>query len=134
MYINNLQRYMDPERRNKFSLERFSHWHCWWVYSTSLSGGELIYEYDTINQIVHVGVPCSVTSSGDVYWFKDGRTVPDVLQTTFEWPSKDFSMLYSATLSRNRGKVFMGHDASMETSNILALTANIDSERYSKKL
>ena len=99
-----------------------------------MSGGELIYEYDTINQIVHVGVPCSVTSSGDVYWFKDGHTVPDVLQTTFEWPSKDFSMLYSATLSRNRGKVFMGHDASMETSNILALTANIDSERYSKKL
>ena len=75
---------------------------------------------------MHVGIPHSATSSGGVYFFKDGRTVPDVLQTTFEWPDRDLTMLYSATLasSRNRGKVFMGHDASMEVSNILAITVD----------
>ena len=81
---------------------------------------------------MHVGIPHSATSSGGVYFFKDGRTVPDVLQTTFEWPDRDLTMLYSATLasSRNRGKVFMGHDASMEVSNILAITVDQDSTRY----
>ncbi|MFZ2341213.1 MAG: Gfo/Idh/MocA family oxidoreductase [Bacteroidales bacterium] len=131
-----LDRYMGPEERDKFSLERFFRWRCWWDYSTGLSGDLLTHEYDAANQIMHLGIPDSATSSGGVYFFKDGRTVPDVLQTTFEWPSKNLTMLYSATLasSRNRGKVFMGHDASMEVSNLLHITADRNSERYADKI
>lgn len=136
MTSNNLQRFMGPQGRDEFSLERFFRWRCWWDYSTGLSGDLLTHEYDAINQIMHVGIPYSATSSGGVYWFKDGRTVPDVLQTTFEWPDRDLTMLYSATLasSRSRGKVFMGHDASMEVSNILSLTADRNSDRYAQKI
>ena len=131
-----LERYVGPDERSKFSLERFFRWRCWWDYSTGLSGDLLTHEYDAVNQIMHVGIPHSATSSGGVYFFKDGRTVPDVLQTTFEWPDKDLTMLYSATLasSRNRGKVYMGHDASMEVSNILAITVDQDSTRYAEKI
>ena len=131
-----LERYMGPEERDKFSLERFFRWRCWWDYSTGLSGDLLTHEYDAANQIMHLGIPDSATSSGGVYFFKDGRTVPDVLQTTFEWPSKNLTMLYSATLasSRSRGKVFMGHDASMEVSNLLHITADRNSERYADKI
>jgi predicted dehydrogenase len=131
-----LERYMGPEERSEFSLERFFRWRCWWDYSTGLSGDLLTHEYDAVNQIMHVGIPNSATSSGGVYFFKDGRTVPDVLQTTFEWPDRNLTMLYSATLasSRDRGKVFMGHDASMEVSNILTLVADRNSERYAEKI
>ena len=105
----NLLKYVGPEARDKFSLERFFRWRCWWDYSTGLSGDLLTHEYDAINQLMGVGIPHSATSSGGVYFFKDGRTVPDVLQTTFEFPEKNLTMLYSATLasSRNRGKVIM---------------------------
>lgn len=131
-----LEKYVGPEERGKFSLERFFRWRCWWDYSTGLSGDLLTHEYDAVNQIMKVGIPHAATSSGGVYFFKDGRTVPDVLQTTFEFPDKDMTMLYSATLasSRNRGKVFMGHDASMEVSNILAITVDQDSTRYAEKI
>jgi predicted dehydrogenase len=136
MMSNHLERYTGPDERDKFSLERFFRWRCWWDYSTGLSGDLLTHEYDAANQIMHLGIPNSATSSGGVYFFKDGRTVPDVLQTTFEWPDKNLTMLYSATLasSRDRGKVFMGHDASMEVSNILSITADRDSERYAEKI
>jgi len=136
MISNRLERYMGPEKRDEFSLERFFRWRCWWDYSTGLSGDLLTHEYDAVNQIMHVGIPHSATSSGGVYFFKDGRTVPDVLQTSFEWPDRNLTMLYSATLasSRNRGKVFMGHDASMEVSNILTLFADRNSERYAEKI
>lgn len=136
MKSNGLERYMGPDERNKFSLERFFRWRCWWDYSTGLSGDLLTHEFDAVNQIMHIGIPDSATSSGGVYFFKDGRTVPDVLQTTFEWTTRNLSMLYSATLasSRNRGKVFMGHDASMEVSDMLMLTADRDSERYAEKI
>ncbi len=132
----NLERYVGPEDRSKFSLERFFRWRCWWDYSTGLSGDLLTHEYDAVNQIMHVGIPHSATSSGGVYYFKDGRTVPDVLQTTFEFPDNNMTMLYSATLasSRNRGKVFMGTDASMEVSNILEITVDRDSDRYAQKI
>ncbi len=131
-----LDKFVGPDPRDKFSLERFFRWRCWWDYSTGLSGDLLTHEYDAINQIMNLGIPHSATSSGGVYKFKDGRTVPDVLQTTFEWPEKDLSMLYSATLasSRNRGKVFMGTDASMEVSDVLTLTADANSTRYAQKI
>lgn len=132
----NLERYVGPEERSQFSLERFFRWRCWWDYSTGLSGDLLTHEFDAVNQIMHVGIPHSATSSGGVYFFKDGRTVPDVLQTTFEFPDHDMTMLYSATQasSRNRGKVFMGHDASMEVSNILEVTVDKNSTRYADKI
>ncbi len=131
-----LERYVGPEERSQFSLERFFRWRCWWDYSTGLSGDLLTHEYDAVNQIMHVGIPHSATSSGGIYFFKDGRTVPDVLQTTFEFPKQNMTMLYSATLasSRNRGKVFMGTDASMEVSNILEITVDRDSQRYKDKI
>jgi len=136
MLSNKLDKYIGPDERSKFSLERFFRWRCWWDYSTGLSGDLLTHEYDAANQIMHLGIPHSATSSGGVYFFKDGRTVPDVLQTTFEWPDRNMTMLYSATLasSRNRGKVFMGHDASMEVADVLSITADRESERYAEKI
>lgn len=136
MLSNKLDKYVGPDERSKFSLERFFRWRCWWDYSTGLSGDLLTHEYDAANQIMHLGIPHSATSSGGVYFFKDGRTVPDVLQTTFEWPDKNMTMLYSATLasSRNRGKIFMGHDASMEVADVLSITADRESERYAEKI
>ena len=131
-----LEKYVGPDERNKFSLERFFRWRCWWDYSTGLSGDLLTHEYDAINQLMDVGIPHSATSSGGVYFFKDGRTVPDVLQTTFEFSDKNMTMLYSATLAsnRNRGKVIMGHDASMEVGDTLTVKVDSASTRYKEKL
>jgi len=119
-----------------FSLERFFRWRCWWDYSTGLNGDLLTHEYDALNQIVGLGIPGSVASSGGIYFFKDGRTVPDVLQVVMEFPKKDLSFLYSATLasSRSRGKVIMGHDASMEISDRLVIKADGDSTQYKQKI
>ena len=121
---------------HKFSLERFFRWRCWWDYSTGLSGDLLTHEYDAINQIMDIGIPDSAISSGGIYHFKDGRTVPDVLQTVFEFPEKDMSLVYSASLasSRKRGRVIMGHDASMELGNTLTITADRNSTRYKEKI
>lgn len=136
MLSNNLAKYMGPDERDKFSLERFFRWRCWWDYSTGLSGDLLTHEYDAVNQLLGTGIPHSAASSGGVYFFKDGRTVPDVLQTVFEFPDKNLTMLYSATLAsnRNRGKVFMGHDASMEVGNTLTLKIDSGSTRYKEKI
>lgn len=119
-----------------FSLERFFRWRCWFDYGTGLSGDLLSHEYDAANQILELGIPKSALASGGIYFFKDGRDVPDVFQAVYEYPDRDLTFVYSATLanSRGRGKVFMGHDASMEVGYSLTVTADYDSTRYKDKI
>jgi len=119
-----------------FSLERFFRWRCWWDYSTGLSGDLLTHEYDAMNQILGLGIPDSATSSGGIYYFKDGRTVPDVLHTVFEFSDRELTMMYSATLAsgHSRGKLIMGHDATMELGSTMNIYADSESTRYGEKI
>ena len=93
------------------ALKRFFRWRCWYDYGTGLSGDLLSHDYDTINQIMDIGIPKYASSTGGIYYYKDGRDVPDVWNATFEFPDKDLTVLYSATLSSNnpRGNRIMGH-------------------------
>ncbi len=115
-----------------FSKERFFRWRCWFDYGTGLSGDLFSHEYDAINQIMGLGIPRSAVASGGIYQFQDGRDVPDVFQVAMEYPDHDLTLLYSATLAsgRSRGKVFMGHDATMEVGGNLRVIAETESTRY----
>jgi predicted dehydrogenase len=131
-----LMKYIGPESRDKFSLERFFRWRCWWDYSTGLSGDLLTHEYDAMNQILNLGIPSSASSSGGVYYFKDGRTVPDVLQTVFEFKDKEMTMFYSATLANQfkRSRKIMGQDATMEVGNTLTVIIDPQTQQYRQKI
>lgn len=131
------------EVKHPFSAERFFRWRCWWDYGTGLSGDLLTHEYDAINQILGMGIPESAVSSGGVYFYErpehyvnEVREVPDVWNATFEYPRLNFSLLYSATLANNRdrGKVIMGHDASMELGNSIRIYACQESTRYKEQI
>jgi predicted dehydrogenase len=115
-----------------FSKERFFRWRCWYDYGTGLAGDLLSHEYDAINQILGLGIPKSATASGGIYFFKDGRDVPDVFQVVYEYPDRDLTLVYSATLAsdRARGKVIMGHDASMEVGSGVRVLVDTGSTKY----
>ncbi|MCR4439121.1 MAG: Gfo/Idh/MocA family oxidoreductase [bacterium] len=119
-----------------FSLERFFRWRCWFDYGTGLSGDLLSHEYDAVNQILDLVIPHSAVASGGIYFYKDGRDVPDVFHVVFEYPERNLTLIYSATLAsnRNRGKVFMGHDAAMEVGGVLTVTPDYESTRFKKKI
>lgn len=119
-----------------FSAERFFRWRCWFDYGTGLSGDLLSHEYDGVNMILGLGIPKSVVASGGTYYFKDGRDVPDVFQAVYEYPDRDLTFVYSATLANgnDRGLVFMGHDASMRVSGALTVLADGDSTKYKARI
>ena len=122
--------------RYPFDLERFFRWRMWFDYGTGLSGDLFSHEYDAINQILDLGIPKTAVSSGGIYYFKDGRDVPDTWQAVLEYPDRDLTLVYSATLANGkwRGRVFMGHDATMEVDNGLTITAEGQSTRYEEKI
>lgn len=132
----------------RFSLERFFRWRCWFDYGTGLSGDLFSHEYDSVNQVLQMGIPETVMASGGIYFYRtdtfhdhwdperfpltEERDVPDTFQVACEYPQRQLTLLYSATLSngRNRGMHFMGHDASMEVSASLQVQADWNSTRY----
>ena len=130
------KQFIGPAPWHDFSPERFFRWRCWWDYSTGLSGDLFTHEYDAMNQMLSLGIPNSAISSGGIYFYKDGRTVPDVLQQVFEYPEKELTLMYSATLAsdKNRGKVIMGHDAFMEVGGDLKIYADPGSTKYAEKI
>ncbi|MCF8373428.1 MAG: Gfo/Idh/MocA family oxidoreductase [Bacteroidales bacterium] len=130
------KQFIGPAPDHPFSPERFFRWRCWWDYSTGLSGDLFTHEYDAMNQILGLGIPHSAVSSGGIYFYKDGRTVPDVLQQTFEYPHKDLTLMYSASLASNmhRGNRIMGHDAYMEVGGNLQIFADRESTKYKEKI
>ena len=130
------KQFIGPAPWHKFSAERFFRWRCWWDYGTGLSGDLFTHEYDALNQILDLGIPKSAMASGGIYFYKDGRTVPDVLNMAFEFPDRDLTLLYSATLAneKNRGKVIMGHDAWIELDESLLVVADPKSTQYRERI
>ncbi|MBR8534452.1 Gfo/Idh/MocA family oxidoreductase [Carboxylicivirga sediminis] len=130
------QQFIEPTNNHPFSAERFFRWRCWWDYGTGLAGDLLTHEYDAINQVMQLGIPHSAVASGGIYFYKDGREVPDVFQAVFEYPERDLTFMYSASLANDhyRGKVLMGHDATMKMENVLEVYPDNRSTQYRKQL
>jgi len=130
------KQFIEPTNQHPFSLERFFRWRCWWDYGTGLGGDLLTHEYDAVNQVMQLGIPHSAVASGGVYYYKDGREVPDVFQAVFEYPERDLTFMYSASLANDhyRGKVLMGHDATMKMENKLEIYPDNRSTQYRKQL
>ncbi|QGY47195.1 gfo/Idh/MocA family oxidoreductase [Maribellus comscasis] len=119
-----------------FSIDRFYNWTKWFDYDLGMLGQLFTHEFDAINQLLHVGIPKTAMTSGGLYYWKDNREIPDLLHSVFEYPEKDLTLIYSACLasSRNRGRVIMGNDASMELGGSLQVTVDHDSNRFSEQL
>jgi predicted dehydrogenase len=115
-----------------FSVDRFYNWTKWFAYDTGLIGQLFSHEFDAVNQLLRIGIPKTVFSSGGIYYWEDNREMADSMHCVFEYPEKDLTLLYSASLasSRNRGRVFMGHDASMELGNNIRITIDRNSTKY----
>ena len=131
--------------KHSFNLERYFRWRCWYDYGTGLSGDLLSHDFDAVNQIMDLGIPKSASASGGIYYYtkerfpdliKEDRDVPDTFQAVFEYPDRGLTLVYSASLanSRHRGKVFMGHDATMEVGSGLTVTPDPQSTRYKSKI
>jgi predicted dehydrogenase len=126
--------WLGPSAKVPFSSDRYYNWTKWWDYATGLSGQLMSHEFDTANQFLSLGIPKSAVASGGIYRYKDNREIPDVFHVLFEFPDRDLTFVYSASLasSRYRGRVFMGHDGSMEVGNNVKVMIDENSTRFQK--
>jgi predicted dehydrogenase len=119
-----------------FSIDRFYNWTKWFDYASGLISQLFTHEYDMVNQLMNIGIPASAVSSGGLYFWKDNREMADLLNCVFEYPDRELSLVYSASLasSRNRGRIFMGHDGSMDVGGSVTLSIDNNSTQYKEQL
>jgi len=115
-----------------FSVERFYSWARFFEYDTGLFGQLFSHEFDAVNQLLDLGIPNTVSSTGGQYFYRELGDMPDVLNTSFEYADKGTTLTYSANLtsSKSRPRTIYGRDASMTIGSDLTMTPDAGSEKY----
>ena len=104
------ERFLGPAPKRAFSPEVFFRWRCWWEYSGGVATDLFVHLLTTLHEVMDVQAPVSVVSQGGLFKWKDGRTVPDVLESVFEYQEGFFAQM-SVNLtnsSRAPGMVIYG--------------------------
>ncbi len=79
-------RWLGPAPKRAFTPEHFFRWRCWWEYSGGVATDLFVHLLTTLHEVTQSQAPISVVSQGGLWFWKDGRTVPDVLESVFEYP------------------------------------------------
>jgi len=119
-----------------FSILRYYSWARFFDYDTGLYGQLFSHEFDAVNQLLNLGIPDIVSSTGGQYYYKEFGDMPDVLHTSFEYTNKGLTLTYSGNLtsSKSRPRTIYGQDASMTIGADLTVTPDSRSEKYADLL
>ena len=119
-----------------FSIERYYNWSRFFDYDTGLIGQLFSHAYDSINYLLDMGIPKSVTASGGQYFYKKNGEIPDILNCAFEYPDREFIITYNANLASSKSKkqTIYGKDASMEIDSSFRIYPDANSRKYKKLL
>lgn len=78
-------RFVGSSPQRDFDPKVFFRWRCWWEYSGGIATDLFVHLLTFIHATMDVKAPKSVVSMGGLYKWKDGRTVPDVMNSIFEY-------------------------------------------------
>jgi len=123
--------------KRPFDPDRFFRWRKYWDYGTGLMGDLFSHEWDGVDLVMGgLGMPATAVASGGVYYWKEKREVPDVLQVAYEYPERNLTLVYNATLASSfaRGPLYMGSDATMDLGRGVEVYADRESERNREKI
>jgi predicted dehydrogenase len=115
-----------------FSLQRYYGWARYFDYDTGIFGQLFSHEYDAVNQLLDLGIPELVSSTGGQYYYTEFGDIPDLMHSSFEYKKKGITLTYSANLtsSKVRSRTIYGKDASMSIGGSLSMAPDGQSDRY----
>lgn len=94
--------YLGPAPKVPFNKGRFLGTYRWfWDYAGGMPTDFGTHRFDTLQQVMRVEAPKSVTASGGRFALKDGGETPDTIQITYEYPG--FVLSYEATMLNAHG-------------------------------
>jgi len=84
-----------------FELKRFFRWRNYQDYGTGVAGDLFVHAFSTLNHVIGSKGPNRAMSSGGLRYWKDGRDVPDVTITLYDYPKTDNHAAFNAVFRIN---------------------------------
>jgi predicted dehydrogenase len=78
-------RFLGPAPKRAYDPKIFFRWRCWWEYSGGVATDLFVHELSQLHEIMDVPGPKSVVTQGGIYRWDDGRSVPDVMNSVYEY-------------------------------------------------
>ena len=98
--------FIDGAPKHAFDPVRFFRWRCFTDYGEGLGGDLFVHLISGIHFITGTNEPAQrAQSSGGLFYFKDGREFPDLIETLYDYPN--FRMTLRCNLN-NAGGEFIG--------------------------
>jgi len=95
-------RFIGPSPKKSFDPNVFFRWRCWWEYSGGVATDLFVHLLTGMHEFMDVAGPKSVVSQGGIYRWNDGRAVPDLMQSIFEYPEGFLASMH-VNLGNGRG-------------------------------
>jgi predicted dehydrogenase len=79
------ERFLGPAPKRPFDPKVFFRWRCWWDYSGGVATDLFVHLLTWLHFVMNVKAPKSAVSQGGLHRWLDGRNVPDVMNTMYEY-------------------------------------------------
>ena len=114
-----------------YELKRFFRWRNYQDYGTGVAGDLFVHAFSTLNYVLNSKGPNKALATGGLRYWKDGRDVPDVSLSLYDYPKTDTHAAFNAVFRINfvagngggGGFKLIGTEGEMEVSqNAVQLT------------
>jgi predicted dehydrogenase len=78
-------RFLGDRPKRAFDANVFFRWRCWWEFSGGVATDLFVHLLTWLHEVMDVKGPRSVVSQGGIYRWNDGRNVPDVMNSIFDY-------------------------------------------------
>lgn len=87
--------------KTKFDLTRFFRWRNYKDYGTGVAGDLFVHAFSTLHYVISSKGPNRALSTGGLRYWKDGRDVPDVTMTFYDYPQSETHPAFNAAFRVN---------------------------------
>ena len=84
-----------------YDNERFFRWRNYQDYGTGVAGDLFVHAFSTLNHVIGSNGPERALATGGLRYWKDGRDVPDVSITLYDYPKTDNHAAFNAAFRIN---------------------------------
>ncbi len=104
--------------KKPFDPKTFARWRCWHEYGTGMAGDLMVHLVSGMQFVTGINaIPDKAFSIGGIYRWKDGRNMPDVQDTIFEYGHIPVSVRLTLTTETPEITRIMGTKGIVEISN-----------------
>ncbi len=87
--------------KTPYELKRFFRWRNYQDYGTGVAGDLFVHAFSTLNHIISSNGPNRAFATGGLRYWKDGRDVPDVSITLYDYPKTNTHAAFNAAFRIN---------------------------------